>query len=152
MAQADGALEGVLDRLASQCAASGGQLTSLRRMVLGLLLRAGQPVKAYTLIEEAAGQGRRLPPSTIYRVLDFLQEHGLVHKVNSLNSYVACSESDGPQGHQPLLLVCPRCQRTAEVNDPDLSSMFFARLQALGHHVQGGSIEVHGQCQLCAGK
>jgi Fur family zinc uptake transcriptional regulator len=152
MAMADEALKRALDHLAAQCAAKGGQLTNLRRLLMGILLKAGKPVKAYTLIDETARLGRRLTPATVYRVLDFLIEYGLVHKVNAINAFVACTESENNLNHQPLLLVCSSCQHTTEINDPDLAGLVFSKLNALGHALESGSIEVHGRCQLCADK
>ncbi|MDR2368194.1 MAG: transcriptional repressor [Deltaproteobacteria bacterium] len=153
MSLAKGDLESILDRQAAQCAAKGFQLTSLRRLLMGILLNAGKPVKAYDLIEEAGRSGRRLTPATVYRVLGFLMDQGLVHRVNALNAFVACAESHGRLSrHQPLLLVCPSCRKTTEINDPDLSVMVFGKLSDLGHSLKGGSIEVHGQCQVCAEK
>jgi Fur family zinc uptake transcriptional regulator len=152
MALADEALKEALDQLAAKCAAKGGHLTSIRRQLLGILLKAEKPVKAYTLIEESARVGRRLTPATVYRVLGFLMEHGLVHKVNALNAFVACSESDRDINHQPLLLVCPSCQKTTEINDPDLATLVFAKLGSLGYSLKRAAIEVHGQCQLCSGE
>jgi Fur family zinc uptake transcriptional regulator len=145
-------VEQTLDRLAGRCSAKGAQLTELRRLVMGSLLTAGKPVKAYDLVEETGRAGRRLTPSTIYRVLDFLQENGLVHKVNALNAYVACTDHGGHSEHRPLLLVCRDCQSTTEINDPDLGGAFFNRLASLGFKTAGGSIEVRGQCPACAGK
>jgi Fur family zinc uptake transcriptional regulator len=119
---------------------------------MGILLKADKPVKAYYLIEESARHGHRLTPASVYRVLDFLMKTGFVHKVNALNAYVACSEHDNNTDHQPLLLVCRSCQKTTEINDPDISTLLYARLGALGHSVKGGSIEVNGQCRLCSKK
>jgi Fur family zinc uptake transcriptional regulator len=148
----EAALDATLDSLAAQCEAKGGQLTNLRRLLMGILLRAGKPVKAYDLIEESARLGRRLTPATVYRVLEFLMGYGLVHRVNALNAFVACTDTDHRLGHQPLLLVCPSCRQTTEINDPDLAVMVFGKLNDLGHALKGGSIEVHGRCQLCADK
>jgi Fur family zinc uptake transcriptional regulator len=141
-----------LDGLAQQCANRGLHLTNLRRRLMGLLLKAGKPVKAYDLIEQSAVLGRRLTPATVYRVLDFLMENGLVHKVNAINAFVACTEQDGALDHQPLILVCPTCQKTTEINDPDLSIMVFEKLNDLGYALKRGSIEIHGHCGLCEEK
>ncbi|MDR2300671.1 MAG: transcriptional repressor [Deltaproteobacteria bacterium] len=152
MSPNDETLKKNLDRLADQCAARGVHLTNLRRLLMGLLLTAEKPVKAYELIERSALQGRRLTPATVYRVLDFLIEHGLVHKVNAINAFVACSDYEGALEHHPLILVCPACQKTTEINDPDLSIMVFGKLNSLGYSLKSGSIEIHGHCGLCAEK
>ncbi|MDR1545932.1 MAG: transcriptional repressor [Deltaproteobacteria bacterium] len=138
---------GVAER---RCAARGVQLTSLRRLALELLLETDRPLKAYTLLEAIAGRGRRSTPATIYRTLDFLIELGLAHKVASINAFVACTDTD--ETHQPLLLVCPDCLKATEINDHALSAALFGRLDALGHSVGPGAVEVRGQCRDCADK
>ena len=145
-------IEGELTLLEDRSAEAGYVPTRLRRLELRLLLEAEGPVKAYELLEAARDRGQRLTPATVYRVLDYLQAVGLVHKVNSINAYVACNERDGGSDHHPLILVCPDCRKTTEINDRRLFEAIFARLGALGHAVEGGSVEVHGLCPLCAGK
>jgi Fur family zinc uptake transcriptional regulator len=142
-------VEDLLDELEKKCLNRGGQLTSLRRFILSILVKSGKPLKAYSLLEEARFLGRRLTPTSVYRVLDYLLEKGLIHKVNALNAYVVCTETDEAQlAHKPLMLVCPDCQKSMEINDQDLLGPLLAKIEALGYQV-GSSIEVHGQCRLC---
>ena len=75
-------------RLASateHCAARGAQLTPQRAEVLELLLRRGGQAKAYDLQGDMQARHGRIAPTTVYRALDFLQEHHLVHKVDAEN-------------------------------------------------------------------
>jgi Fur family zinc uptake transcriptional regulator len=130
------------------CKEGGTQLTKLRRLVLETLLRSPGPLKAYDLLESLREQGRRLTPSSLYRTLEFFLQNGLVHRVNALNAYVACS--DHRSHHNPVILVCPDCQSTAEVNDDLLSSNIFKHLNSLGFFAKDGSVEVRGVCKKCA--
>ncbi len=83
------------------------RLTAPRRRVLELLLQAGQPVKAYDLIASFAVEGPPAKPPTVYRALDFLEKQGFAHRIESLNSYVACrKEADG---HAAAFLICDCC-------------------------------------------
>jgi Fur family zinc uptake transcriptional regulator len=132
------------------CAAHGVRLTALRRRTLEALLKSGEPVKAYELIETMRESGKRLTPATIYRILDFLLRHGLIHRVNALNAYVICA--DMPEEHHLLMLVCPNCQKTTEINDPAIYKAMFKRLGELGFNLDDGSVEVHGVCRDCAGR
>jgi Fur family zinc uptake transcriptional regulator len=137
---------------AKKSAENETNLTSLRKFILEILVDKGAPVKAYDLLEEARLLGRRLTPTSVYRVLDYLLEKGLIHKVNALNAYVVCThDSDSPSSHQPLMLVCPDCQKTTEINDIDLLAPINKKLGDLGYRI-GGAIEVHGQCRGCAEK
>jgi Fur family zinc uptake transcriptional regulator len=145
-------LDGQLDLLEDRAAASGYHPTRLRRLVLGLLLETGAPVKAYDLVERARAKGHKLTPATVYRVLDHLLASGLVHRINSINSFVACNHPGPEAGHQPLILVCRDCRQATEIDDIDLAKALFNRLSALGHVVSGGGVEVQGLCPACASK
>ena len=72
------------------CVAERQRLTEPRRRALEMLLRAGQPVKAYDLLPKFHAGGRAAKPPTVYRALEFLERHGLAHRIESLNAYVAC--------------------------------------------------------------
>ncbi|NIN34158.1 MAG: transcriptional repressor, partial [Gammaproteobacteria bacterium] len=67
------------------------RLTPLRRRVLQLVWRSHEPVKAYDLLQILQSEKKGAAPPTIYRALDFLQEQGFVHKLESLNAYIGCS-------------------------------------------------------------
>ncbi|MDR1425023.1 MAG: transcriptional repressor [Azoarcus sp.] len=129
------------------CARRGARLTRLRRAVLGLLLSAGSPVKAYDLIEWMRDQGVRLAPTTIYRTLDFLLRHGLAHRINALNAYVPCTGNHDE--HSLLMFVCSECQQAEELEDPILYQAMRARLDELGMSLQDNGIEIQGACRKC---
>lgn len=67
------------------------RLTPPRRRVLSLLTEAGKPLKAYDLIARFREDGEKTHPPTVYRALDYLERHRLVHRVGSLNAYVRCT-------------------------------------------------------------
>ncbi|MDR2406315.1 MAG: transcriptional repressor [Deltaproteobacteria bacterium] len=138
----------VLGEAERLCKIEGSTLTKLRRRVLETLIKAPGPVKAYDLIESLKTNGRSLTPSSIYRTLEFFIQTGLVHRVNSLNAFVACT--DHKSHHNPVILVCPSCQATAEVNDEGLYTSIFNRLNAMDFFAKEGSVEVRGLCKKCA--
>jgi Fur family zinc uptake transcriptional regulator len=74
------------------CSERGLRLTDIRARVLGLVADAGKPIKAYDLLDkvrEGEGAGAAAPP-TVYRALDFLLANGFIHKLESVNAFVAC--------------------------------------------------------------
>ncbi|MDR1086242.1 MAG: transcriptional repressor [Deltaproteobacteria bacterium] len=129
-------------------AASPVTFTRLRRLVLEILVQAAGPVKAYDLLEKLRDRSQRLTPSTVYRILDYLENHGLIHRVDALNAYLACTGQ--PHSHHPLIVVCSGCQKTREINDQDLYQSIFRKLEALGLTLTSGSIEIKGVCDRCA--
>ena len=139
------------------CAERGLRLTPIRSRVLELIAQAGKPIKAYDLLErvrenksaEGRGVGADAPP-TVYRALDFLMANGFVHKLESVNAFVACHHPNSAQ-HSVPFLICDRCHSAVELEDLEVVSQLDARAKALGFQPQAQTLEVHGLCARCAG-
>jgi Fur family zinc uptake transcriptional regulator len=133
------------------CQERGLRLTPIRARVLGLIAAAGKPVKAYELLELVRAQkgvGADAPP-TVYRALDFLMANGFVHKLESVNAFVACHHPNSDQ-HSVPFLICDRCHSAVELEDRDVVMQLEARAKALGFQPQAQTLEVHGLCARCA--
>jgi Fur family zinc uptake transcriptional regulator len=141
-------IDAALDRAAQLCAARGARLTPLRREVLKLVWRGHEPVGAYALLEGLRRSHPGAAPPTVYRGLDFLIEHGLIHRIESLNAYVGCPQPERP--HAGQFLICGRCSATAELDDPAIADAVRRRAGALGFRVRQQMIEVRGVCPRCA--
>ncbi|SDF37454.1 Fur family transcriptional regulator [Desulfovibrio legallii] len=129
----------------------GVRLTLLRRQVLTVLEEAGEPVKAYAIMDALRQTAARpIPPASVYRALDFLQQHGLAHKVETLNAFVACTRACAGPGTPVFMLVCDCCRQSREVRNPDLYGAIDAALHEEGFALHGGSIEIRGRCAACA--
>ena len=63
----------------------------------------------------ADGDGRRAAPPTVYRALEFLLEHGLVHRIESLNAFIGCASPKAP--HSGQFLLCTGCGTATEMDD-----------------------------------
>src|SRR5687767_5816975 len=106
----------LLSRAERVCERRGSRLTDGRRDVLACVASSHSVAGAYDIIERMAAQGPRPAPITIYRALDFLLAHGLVHKIESRNAFVACSH---PHGDEPAaLLICEGCGMVSELDAP----------------------------------
>jgi Fur family zinc uptake transcriptional regulator len=129
------------------CAQRGVRLTDLRREVLALILRAGQPMGAYALLEQMRGTRRAAAPPTVYRALEFLQEQGLIHKIERLAAFIPCIE--GPEHrhqHQAQFLICRKCGGVTEIDDHALAHALEAAAARLGFAVSGATVEAEGIC------
>ena len=126
--------------------AKGQRMTRIRRKVLRLLIEAGAPSKAYDLLGRLDGEGSAKPP-TIYRALDFLQELGLAHKIESLNAYVACGHAS--HTHSAMFLICDQCGRAEELHSEATSEALNGETQAAGFQLRRAVIEARGLCRLC---
>lgn len=136
-----------LDRAAQLCAGRGARLTELRREVLRLIWRGHDPVGAYAVLEALRRSHSGAAPPTVYRALEFLIEHGLIHRIESLNAYVGCSRPDRP--HVSQFLICEQCGTTAELDEPTIAEAVLRRAHALGFAVARQTIEVRGTCPRC---
>ena len=147
------ALDRQLDAAAAHCAAHGAQLTALRREVLRLLLQRGGSAKAYDLQDDMRVAHGRAAPMTVYRALDFLIGAGLVHRVDSLNTFVVCSQHDHADGHphDVLMLACTRCGAVSEqrLHEP-MSGLTQAVEEQFGFRPH--AVEVKGVCRSCQGE
>src|SRR6201985_3147517 len=82
--------EALLNRAEAICEHRGANLTELRRHVLGMILDAASPTGAYDLLDRLRQTRRSAAPPTVYRTLDFLLEHGLIHRLAPLVPLVRC--------------------------------------------------------------
>jgi len=132
------------------CAAHGARLTDLRREVLELILAADGPLTAYALLDQLQ-QTRRAAPPTIYRALDFLMEQGLIHKLERLNAFLACVESDPrSHNHAAQFLICRVCHSARELEDEAISHAVDHAAEAIGFRPEHTTIEIEGVCASCA--
>lgn len=125
----------------------GERMTAARTRVLELLLSAGEPVKAYDLIARFGTDGAPAKPPTVYRSLEFLERHGLVHRIASISAYVACTS--GTDAHAAAFLICDCCGATQEVS-ATLAEGLDAAAGAAGYVIERTTIEAHGRCPACA--
>ena len=133
------------------CRERGLRLTPIRARVLGLIADAGRPLKAYDLLDqvrEGEGPGAAAPP-TVYRALDFLLANGFIHKLQSVNAFVACHHPNTAQ-HSVPFLICDRCHNAVELEDVHVVAALDARARALGFEPQAQTLEVHGLCAACS--
>ncbi len=129
------------------CRARNLQFTPLRRRVFTELADAGGPLGAYDLVERL-GRDRRTAPISVYRVLDFLIEAGLIHRIATRNTYLPCHHAHGPH-ETTVFLVCTRCGGVDEVTSPDVARGLDGTASAAGFRPGARAVEVEGECANC---
>ena len=97
---------------------------------------------------EIAKDREKVGPPTVYRALEFLQEAGLVHRLDALNAFVGCDHPD--ERHAAQFLICSKCHRVAEIEDPGLTRALTERARSLGFRFESGAVEVKAVCDNCA--
>lgn len=130
-------------------APAAGRLTPIRRAVLDALKAAPGPRGAYDLADAlGAAAGRRIAPVTVYRALDFLVEHGFVHRLASRNAYLPCPHRHGPE-EAVTFLICEGCGRAEEVEAGEVAAALTAAAGARGFTPHHQMVEVSGLCAAC---
>ena len=147
MSRVDLTLEARLALAEAHCRQRGSRLTPLRKQVLTLLMRHNGCVKAYDLLEEIRRSHGGSTPPTVYRALDFLLAEGLAHRIDSLNTFVACNDFNDHQ--HSLLVVCSHCSSFVEIDDEEVSQLLTDRLKEKGFAFNGKDVEVKAMCKAC---
>ena len=141
-------MDAALAKAETSCSQRGLRLTAIRRRVLELVWRNHGPVKAYDLLAVLKAEKKGAAPPTVYRALEFLQEEGFVHRIESLNAYVGCGEP----GHQSTsqFLICHLCGVVAELDDDEIGKLIVRKASKLGFTSKHQTIEIQGLCNDCS--
>jgi Fur family transcriptional regulator, zinc uptake regulator len=128
---------------------AGARLTRLRRNVLALVLSAERPLTAYEILDLLRSTDGSVTPAGVYRSLDFLSELGLVHRIESAKSFIACAMPD--HAHPSQMLVCRRCGTAVETEDSRVAKATEDLGRRLGFTLDRPTMELTGLCSSCRG-
>ena len=124
-------------------------LTRNQACVFQTLQNADAPMSAYTILDELREDGFRAPLQ-VYRALDKLVAMGLVHRLESLNAFVACDHPEGdPQG-AIAFAICGDCGRVDEFADEEIVNRLGNWARSEKFRLDKTIIELRGTCAQCA--
>ena len=130
------------------CNKKGVKLTKLRQKVLTLILKNHGYVKAYDLLNDLKKNDASAKPPTVYRSLDFLMEHGFIHKIQSLNAFVGCSH---PEEHEDCyFLICKECKNIEECCSNKVKKVLTSTSGKNNFSPNQVTLEITGICQDCS--
>ena len=115
--------------------------------VLAVLRRCGRPLSAYDVLDELRESHPRIAPPTIYRALAALRERGRVHRLESMNAFIAC-QFDG-HAQASILSICDDCGTVEESVAPELLEGLSSVAGRSGFRPSRHVIEIHGLCASC---
>ncbi len=135
------------------CQTQGLRLTAVRAHVLEILLESHKALGAYDILARLDIDGMGRQPPVVYRALEFLVQSGLVHRLEKLNAFAACSHqrSGEGRGHEPMFLICTQCRQVAETSLEGVGDGIDQCAAALGFEVQSRVVELIGRCPACQG-
>ena len=126
--------------------------------IMDALATSERPLTAYALLDHLRPTGVAAP-LTVYRALDKLVKSGKVHRIESLNAFVACKGSahhdhihDHPHDHAVAFTICDACGVVDEFADPRLCDQISAGLSTRGFLPRSVALEAHGLCLSCRAK
>ncbi len=124
------------------------KLTRNQRLVLEKLEAASGPLSAYALLDKLRGHGFRAPLQ-VYRALKMLTDAGMVHRLESLNAFVACCGSHGHDASMVAFAICNDCGRVSEFADDTVSERLRKWVGERGFEATTTAIEIRGRCHEC---
>jgi Fur family zinc uptake transcriptional regulator len=124
------------------------ELTRNQRLVFETLVGAGTPLSAYALLDELRPEGLRAPLQ-IYRALEKLIEQGLVHRLETVNAFVACSRPHDHAHETVAFTICERCGRVEEFADGTVAHRLADLARDRKFRIARTTIELRGTCAGC---
>ena len=124
-------------------------MTPARLAAYAELLTSKRPLSAYELIARLEQrQNRKIAPLTVYRHLDFLIRVGLVHRLESTQSYLPCDHPE--DAHESQYLLCSSCGHVDELASKPLGNLLGRIADQHDFRPSNAVVEVTGVCGDCA--
>lgn len=141
-------LEKLLEQAKKYCQQREARFTPTREQVFKLLAEKQGAIGAYDLLDELKKTDPAAKPATIYRALDFLNQQGFVHKIESINAFVMCHHF-GDCNHPVQLLICDNCGYVDEIQSNEFYTSMKNMAEEKGFSISHQIIEAHGLCANC---
>lgn len=122
------------------------KLTRNQDVILGVLRHARKPLSAYQILEQTVASGIKAPPQ-IYRALEKLIEHRLVHRIESLNAYLVCDHAG--HMHDVAFAICDSCGGVEEIPLQTMEPALKGSMAEHGFSVREAHVELRGDCGTC---
>ena len=123
-------------------------LTKNQQIVLDLVEKSSEPLKAYSILFNVQKKGLKAPLQ-VYRALDKLVEIGKIHKVESRNAFVACKNSSCQVSKATAFSICESCEKVTEINNSKLSNYLSNFQDNTGMKYNKYNLEFFGLCKKC---
>lgn len=129
------------------CEEKGARFTPLRARVYEILLQEDSSIGAYDILDKLKTVEESAKPPTVYRALDFFLDLGLVHKVESTNTFKACHHFGC--SHPVQFLICDSCSDVQEISSDSVKEKLESQALQNNFAIISQTIEAHGLCGKC---
>ena len=125
-------------------------LTNKQALVMNLLEKIKGPLSAYAILDQLHDSGFR-GPVQVYRALEKLMELGLVHRLESLNAFVACQQRtcDHQSKKTIIFTICEICGSVQELVNNGLEHLVRSLEKVIDFLTNRSVIELKGICSTC---
>jgi Fur family zinc uptake transcriptional regulator len=123
-------------------------LNAKEEIVLAALRAATRPRTAYELIEQLRHEGITAPP-TVYRALNRLIALGHIHRLESLNAYIACRHGHCATQGSTAFAICDDCGQVEEIGEPKVTGSARTWANKNDFSLKSVTFELRGQCRSC---
>lgn len=129
---------------------AGLRITRPRMVVLELLLQTRVPMSPYRIHEQLTSAGKKVDVVSVYRVLETLQEIGLVHRIGMADGYLACALGH-THAHEGQYFQCSHCGEVVELDlAREVVSKMREELADKGFVIEDLNVELSGRCAGCS--
>ena len=123
-------------------------LTKNQKIVLDIIEKSSQPLKAYSILFDVKKKGINAPLQ-VYRALEKLVEIGKIHKIESRNAFIACKNSKCQITKATAFSICESCEDVTEVSNLKLSKYLNNFADKSGMKYNKYNLEFFGLCKNC---
>ena len=146
-------LDSLLRAAEVSCSENGARLTQRRRQVLSALMQSSSPLSAYEVLDLCnRSTASAMPAMSVYRILDFLEQQLLVHRLSTSNKYVSCAHiaCDHKHFQATHFLLCEGCSSVEEVDATQEASDALEQMaETVGFKLTTQQFELSGICTTC---
>jgi len=146
-------LDSLLCAAEVSCSENGARLTQRRRQVLSALMQSSSPLSAYEVLDLCnRSTASAMPAMSVYRILDFLEQQLLVHRLSTSNKYVSCAHITCDHKHFQTthFLLCEGCSSVEEVDATEEASEALEQMaKTVGFKLTTQQFELSGICTTC---
>jgi len=127
--------------------AADGRRTPARLAVLEILLGSAAALSHHEIEKAVEQRGLDVDRVTLYRVLDWLVERDLAHRIAAEDRVWRFNAVDRLQAGDHAHFHCTRCGQIVCLDGPDSTTAFAL---PKGYQPERTEITVHGRCPRCA--
>ncbi|EJF81174.1 Fur family transcriptional regulator [Bartonella doshiae] len=125
------------------------KLTRNQMLVLNTLKDAKGPLSAYAILDHLREEGFRAPLQ-VYRALEKLVQLKRIHRLESVNAFMACLHPENCQHELTTFIICENCGEVNEIQNQNIVSSLKQMVQAVNFQAHKSILEIRGFCKKCA--